>query len=315
MRVAIFTDETGWHTRQLREALRARGAEGRCVDLEHCRIDTEAGWHGLHIPGWKGGLPDAALVRGIAGGSFEQVTKRLAVLHLLESLGVPVYNRPQAIERSVDKASTSARLQAAGVATPAAWALESPLQAERLVRREARAGRALVLKPVFGSQGKGLQRVGWVRDAADAAGRFEALPPPEAVQGLYYLQRYIAAADGRATGHDWRVLVVGGQARAAMQRVSRHWIHNVKQGARCVAAPLTEALARPAEQAAAALGLDYAGVDVIATPEGGLTVLEVNGVAAWRGLQGVTGFNIAEALVEDLLGRRVPAQAGRRDRA
>lgn len=312
MRVAIFTDETGWHTRQLREALRARGAEGRCVDLAHCRIDTAAAWHGLHIPGWGTGLPDAALVRGIAGGSFEQVTKRLAVLHLLESLGVPVYNRPRAIERSVDKASTSARLQAAGVPTPPAWALESPLQAERLLRREAAAGRALVLKPVFGSQGKGLQRVGWVREQAGEAGRFQGLPAPEAVQGLYYLQRYIAAPDGGAQGHDWRVLVIGGQARAAMQRVGRGWIHNVKQGARCMAAPLTEALARPAERAAATLGLDYAGVDLIATPQGP-TVLEVNGVAAWRGLQGVTGFNIAEALVDDLLGRRLPAEAARRE--
>ena len=74
MRVAIFTDETGWHTRQLQRALRRRGAEGRCIDLADCRIDTGAAWHGLAIPGFGRELPDAAIVRGIAGGSFEQVT-------------------------------------------------------------------------------------------------------------------------------------------------------------------------------------------------------------------------------------------------
>jgi tetrahydromethanopterin:alpha-L-glutamate ligase len=79
MRIAIFSDETGWHTRQLQAALRARGAVGRCVDLAECHIDTTgAAPHGLVIPGFGRELPQAALVRGIAGGSFEQVTKRLS---------------------------------------------------------------------------------------------------------------------------------------------------------------------------------------------------------------------------------------------
>ena len=78
--VAIMTDETGWHTRQLQAALRSRGCAGRCIDLADCRIDTTAAWHGLVIPGFGRDLPDAVLVRGIAGGTFEQVTKRLGVL-------------------------------------------------------------------------------------------------------------------------------------------------------------------------------------------------------------------------------------------
>ena len=85
-RIVIMTDEIGWHTRQLQAALRARGAVGRCVDLADCNIDTTAAWHGLVIPGYGRELPDAVLVRGIAGGSFEQVTKRLTVLHALRSM-------------------------------------------------------------------------------------------------------------------------------------------------------------------------------------------------------------------------------------
>ena len=87
MRVAIFTDEVGWHTRQLQAALRLRGAVGRCIDLADCHVDTTAAWHGLVIPGFGRALPDAALVRGIAAGSFEAVTKRLGVLHALRALG------------------------------------------------------------------------------------------------------------------------------------------------------------------------------------------------------------------------------------
>jgi len=125
LRVAIMSDEIGWHTRQLQAALRARGALGRCVDLAACHIDTTAAWHGLVIPGYGRELPDAVLVRGIAGGSFEQVTKRLGVLHALRELGVPVYNDARAIERSVDKSMTSLLLHAARIPAPATWATES----------------------------------------------------------------------------------------------------------------------------------------------------------------------------------------------
>lgn len=299
LRVAIMADETGWHTRQLHAALRARGALGRCVDLADCRIDTTAAWHGLVIPGFGAELPDAVLVRGIAGGTFEQVTKRLGVLHALREHGVPVYNDARAIERSVDKSMTSLLLHAAGIPTPPTWATESTADAQRIVMRESAAGHALVLKPLFGSQGHGLQRVGHID------GVHHALPALDATYGsLAYLQRYIAPVAN--PGHDWRVLVVGGRAVAAMRRVSEHWVHNVAQGARCEPAPLSAELARLAEDAAAALGMDYAGVDLMPSAQGApIQVIEVNGVAAWQGLQRVTPFNIAAALVADLFDRKL----------
>ena len=307
-RVAIMTDEVGWHTRQLQRALRERGVEGRCLDLANCRVDTTQARHGLVLPGFGRTLPDAVLVRGIAGGSFEQVTRRLGILHALRDLGVPVYNDARAIERSVDKAMTSVLLHQAGVPTPPTWALESAQEAQRVVMRESAAGHALVLKPLFGSQGKGLCRVGWVD------GAHVPLPPLRAgYGGLAYLQRFVEAQG--SPGHDFRVLVVGGRARAAMRRVSTHWVHNVAQGARCVAQPLDAgdgpAIARIAEAAARALKMDYAGVDLLPTAEGP-TVLEVNGVAAWQGLQRVTTARIAGLLVDDLLHRRVAASAVQR---
>ena len=311
--LAIMTDATGWHTRQLQAALRARGCIGRCVDLAECRIDTTAAWHGLVIPGFGRELPDAVLVRGIAGGTFEQVTKRLGVLHALRELGVPVYNDARAIERSVDKAMTSLLLHAARIPTPPTWATESQAQAQRIVMREGAAGHALVLKPLFGSQGKGLQLVG------DVQGVHHPLPAIDKGYGsLAYLQRFVPPLT--APGFDWRVLVVGGRAVTAMRRVSAHWVHNVAQGARCEPARLTPELAQLAESAARTLGLDYAGVDLIpaaaragpGTPQGTevIEVIEVNGVAAWQGLQRVTGFNIARAIVDDLLDRKLAGLQG-----
>ena len=300
--IAIMTDATGWHTRQLQAALRARGGVGRCVDLADCRIDTTAAWHGLVIPGFGRELPDAALVRGIAGGTFEQVTKRLGVLHALRELGVPVYNDARAIERSVDKSMTSLLLHAARIPTPPTWATESLAQAQRIAMREGAAGHALVLKPLFGSQGKGLQRVG------DVDGVHHPMPDIDSVAfgALAYLQRFVPPVSN--PGFDWRVLVVGGRAITAMRRVSEHWIHNVAQGAGCAPAGLTPELAQLAQRAAHTLGLDYAGVDLMPS-QSGVQVIEVNGVAAWQGLQRVTGFNIARAIVDDLLDRRLAGTA------
>jgi tetrahydromethanopterin:alpha-L-glutamate ligase len=306
IRIAVMTDEVGWHTRQLQAALRERGAVGRCIDLADCRIDTAASWHGLALPGFGRELPEAVLVRGIAGGSFEQVTKRLGVLHALRELGVPVYNDARAIERSVDKSMTSLLLHAARVPTPATWATESFAEAQRIVTRESAAGHGLVCKPLFGSQGKGLLRVGLVD------GVHQSLPPSAA--GLAYLQRFIEPVS--TPGFDWRVLVIGGRAVSAMRRISDHWIHNVAQGARCEAAVLTGELASLAERAAQALDMDYAGVDLMPSAHGApIQVIEVNGVAAWQGLQRVSGFNIARAIVADLFERKLAAAATRARRA
>ena len=144
----------------------------------------------------------AALPRG----TFEQVTKRLGVLHALRELGVPVYNDARAIERSVDKSMTSLLLHAARIPTPPTWATESLAQAQRIAMREGAAGHALVLKPLFGSQGKGLQLVGQVD------GVHRALPGIDGrrTDRLAYLQRFVPALT--SPGFDWRVLVVGGRA-------------------------------------------------------------------------------------------------------
>jgi tetrahydromethanopterin:alpha-L-glutamate ligase len=303
IRVAVMTDEVGWHTRQLQAALRERGAVGRCIDLADCRIDTALSWHGLALPGFGRELPDAVLVRGIAGGSFEQVTKRLGVLHALRELGVPVYNDARAIERSVDKSMTSLLLHAARVPTPPTWATESFAEAQRIVTRESAAGHALVAKPLFGSQGKGLQRVGLID------GKHHPLPALDA--GLAYLQRFIEPVS--TPGFDWRVLVIGGRAVSAMRRISEHWVHNVAQGARGEAAVLTDELAWLAERAAQALDMDYAGVDLMPSAHGApVQVIEVNGVAAWQGLQRVSGFCIARAIVADLFDRKLAAHSAAR---
>lgn len=298
MTIAIVTDEpNAWHTRELKRAFLAHGRDCRTVDLRQCRIDLSIRPHGLFLPGFARSLPEAAFVRGVPGGTLEQVVLRLDILHALRELGVPVYNDARAIEKSVDKAMTSFLLHRAGVPTPLTFAGEDTASANRLVMRELSAGQALVSKPLFGSQGKGLERI----DAMPAA--------PPLLAGVAYLQRWLPPRGKLFC--DWRVFVVGGRALAGMRRESRHWVTNVARGGQPRPVDLDDAehadLARWAAAASRALGMDYAGVDLMRDADGRACVIEVNGAPAWQGLQRVTDLDIAGALAEDLLGRRLAA--------
>lgn len=297
-RVAIVTDDApGWHGSRLRRALRAHGVDVRFVSLRDCRIDLSHGAHGLFVPGFERCLPDGVIVRGVPGGTLEQIVLRLDVLHALRELGVPVYNDARAIERTVDKGMTSLLLARVGLATPPTCVTESPAAARAFLLRETAAGHAVVAKPLFGSQGVGLRRLVAGMDIPDAA----------ECGGVWYLQRYIETGgrDGAGGWHDWRVFVIGGAAVAAMVRHGATWVNNVARGGRCEPAVLEQQMERMAVRACAAVGADHAGVDLIRGGDGGLEVLEVNGVPAWKGLQSVTRIDIAERLVDDFVSRRL----------
>jgi len=292
--IGILTDDPGWHGRRLARAFAQLGVSVKFASLRDCRVDLEANRWGIVIPGFETRLPDAVFVREIAGGTFEQVTLRLGFLHALGEHGVPVYNSARAIERTVDKSMTSMLLRGAGIATPPTWVSEQPAQARATLMRETAHGHRLVMKPLFGSQGKGLRLL--------AAG--DELPPAEECSGVYYLQRFV---DGDC---DYRVFVIAGQAAAAMVRRGAGWVHNVALGARCEPAVLDGELVHLAERAVHAIGMDYAGVDIMRGRNGSACVIEVNGIPAWRGLQSVTESDIAARLAQDLVTRRL-ALAGR----
>ena len=289
-RIAIFTDDPGWHGKQLKRAFAQKGYQADFLSLMECRIDLSGpDSAGLVLPGFESCLPDGVFVRGISGGTLEQVILRLDYLHLLPKMGVPVYNSVRAIEKSVDKAMTSLLLHQAGIPTPPTWVMESASQARVLLIRELALGHEMVLKPLFGSQGNGLIRMATPAD----------LPSRESYQGVYYLQRYIGSTAG--AWEDYRVLVIGGTSRAAMTRKGTCWINNVAQGASCQVAPTDPELFTLAESATLALGMDYAGVDLMRDSEGRLFVLEVNSIPAWRGLQTVVEDDIATMLANDFI--------------
>jgi len=286
-RVVIFADEPDWHCRRLVAAFERRHATVAVVSLRKCRFELGGGGPGIAISGVETG-PDTALVRNIPNGSFEQVTFRLSLLHALRELGVPVVNDARAIERCVDKSMTTFLLHRAGIPTPDTLVTEDRDAASSW--RETQAG-DLVVKPLFGAQGRGLARIAPGEPLPDAGA--------EPFRGVHYLQRYV----GRERDwHDYRVFVVGGEPIAAMVRHGTSWVTNVARGGACEPAPCSGRLAELAVTAARAVGAAYCGVDLIEDDSRGLVVLEVNSMPAWKGLQSVTEVDIADGIAAHVLG-------------
>ena len=289
-RIAIISARRGWHAKQLRAAIEKQGCAVRFAALQQCAFRLGDSDCDLILPGFEEGLPDGVFVRNVPGGTLQEIVFWLDILHALRELGVPVYNDARMIERSVDKAMTSFLLLHAGIPTPPCWVFSDPAQAQALVKRECDRGHQLVFKPLFGSQGKGLKRID------QPAG----LPDTADTGGIYYLQRFIEC--GGDHRFDWRVFVIGGRAVAAMQRNSVDWVTNIANGAECRPAVLNKRLATLAERAVGRLDMHYGGVDILRDTEGKHWVLEVNSIPAWRGLQGVCRFSIAERLAANFLG-------------
>ena len=163
--IAVITDYPGWHGKELHLAFEARGYRCTNVSLTQCSMNiggvdvSSQPKSSLGIPGFEDELPDGVFVRGVPGGTLEEVVFYLDILHALQELNILVYNNARAVERSVDKGMTSFLLHQAGIATPPTWVGNDVHQAYSFVRKELASGHKVVVKPLFGSQGKNLQLI------------------------------------------------------------------------------------------------------------------------------------------------------------
>jgi RimK family alpha-L-glutamate ligase len=268
----------------LTRAIEARGHTGAIVPYEGL-VASIGLRSGLRSRAAELDCADAVLARIIPSGSLEQIMYRVDALHRLEDRGVRVVNSPGAIERTVDKFWTSSLLEQCGLPTPDTIVCETPEEAFAGFRELG----DVIVKPLFGSMGLGMVRV------SDEEMAFRVFKTIEQIRGVYYLQRAIDH-DGR----DIRAFVIGGRVLGAMERRAEGWRTNLARGGSARAAHLPGEWEALALRAAAAVGAEYAGVDLLPTRDGQVYVIEVNGIPGWQGFQEATGLDVAGALIEHL---------------
>jgi RimK family alpha-L-glutamate ligase len=301
MQIVILSARTGWHTDELCRALAERGHIGVVLPYEGlvARVGGSSRSRvGLTSEQAEILTADAVLARIIPSGSLEQIIYRVDALHWIEEHGVPVMNSPRAIERAVDKFYTDALLHEAGVPTPETVVCETVASAMEAVRamlgREPGPSNAVVIKPIFGSMGHGLVHV------SDPDVAFRVTKSLEQLRSVFYVQRAVDHG-----GRDIRVFVVGGRVIGAIERraPAGEWRTNIARGGTARAFELPSDWEQLALRAVAAMGAEYAGVDLLPSRQGPVFVLEVNAIPGWEGLQRATGLDVAGAVVEHLVSR------------
>jgi ribosomal protein S6--L-glutamate ligase len=285
MRFAVLTAVDSWYFADLR---RAAADRHNLTALSFRALGSRVIGSDIQVESQQASLNafDAALVRTMPPGSLEQVVFRMDALGSLAAAGVPVVNPPRAIECAVDKYLTTARLAGAGLPVPRTVACQT---VEDAMAAFDSLGGDVVLKPLFGSEGRGIARL---NDEAIAERTFRLLVP---MGGILYLQEFVPHH-----GHDLRLLLIGKHVLAARRVNDLDWRTNVSRGATAEAVEPRDEWIQFARRAAEVVGASIAGVDLLPGRDGRIYVIEVNAVPGWRALATALKKDVAAMVLDHL---------------
>lgn len=300
VRIAVLAVADSWYYRDIARAASELGHE--CVRADFTQFTAvigqearEKGPEAREIRHSESSNPqtanrnpqscDVLLVRTMPPGSLEQVVFRMDALARQESEGVRVINSPRSLECAVDKYLTTSKCHAAGLPVPDTIVCETE---DTALAAFAELGGDVVVKPLFGSEGRGILRVS---DPDLALRTFRTL---SRLQAVLYVQRFIPHP-----GYDVRVLVFDGEVLGGMKRYAADgdFRTNVSRRAHAEKHSPTAAECDFALRATAATGAWFAGVDLLYDRDGRCYVIEVNAVPGWKAFSRVNDMDVAKVLL------------------
>ena len=218
---------------------------------------------------------------------------------LLENMGVRVFNSAKAIEICDSKSLTAICLSKAKIKMPKTYLAPKTFEAfgynntEFLKKAGEALGFPMVIKESYGSFG---QQVYLANNFSEAEKIVSEMGAKE-----FIMQEFIAESKGR----DIRVNVVGGKVVAAMLRYSENgdFRSNISNGGKMKAVDITNEQAQLAIDACRAIGLDFAGVDVLFGKNGESIICEVNSNPHFKSTFDCTGVDLSEEIIKYIKGR------------
>ncbi|MHB8970630.1 MAG: ATP-grasp domain-containing protein [Pirellulaceae bacterium] len=284
MRIAVLAAPGSWYLRDLQ---RAAGSQDLVVACAFSQITARLGEVAgprLAAAGTDLTDADALLVRSMPPGTLEQVVFRMNALARVEQQGMLVLNPPRALEIAIDKYLTLALLADAGLLVPPTVTCQTE---EAAMAAFEELGGDVVVKPLFGSEGRGITRIS---DPALAQRAFKLLAQ---LGAAIYLQAYVPHF-----GYDVRVLVIGDQLLAMRRSNPTDWRTNVSRGATTEPIEIDESLRHMARTAVQAIGAPLAGVDLLPARDGHVYILEVNAVPGWKALARTVQRDVARLMLD-----------------
>jgi ribosomal protein S6--L-glutamate ligase len=212
-----------------------------------------------------------------------------AVVRQFEMMHVLTANESQAISRARDKLRSLQLLSRAGIGLPVTSFAHSIKDISGLL--EVVGKPPYVIKLLEGTQGVGVVLAPTLKAAESVIAAFRQL------DANILVQQFVSEAHNT----DLRAFVVGGKVVAAMERVAAagEFRANLHRGGTARHVELSEDETETAITAAATLGLDVSGVDMLRSDEGPL-VIEVNASPGLEGIERASGVDVAGAIVDYL---------------
>jgi ribosomal protein S6--L-glutamate ligase len=285
MRIGVLGNEGSWYVDKICSAAASAGHDVFALQFQQLRAGVRDNISQLHMGDIDATGLDAIIVRTMPAGSLEQVVCRMDFLAAVAATGVCIINDPKAIECAVDKYLTTQKLAAAGIRVPDTVVCED---SDAALEAFEDLGGDVVVKPLFGAEGRGIMRV----DHPELALRtFRTL---ERLQATIYLQRF-----NRGSLTDIRILLLDGKLVGCMKRSPSNgdFRANAAQNAACQAWQPTRAELDLALQAAIVTGCVFAGVDLMYNEHEQPMVIEVNAVPGWKALEKSCGIDVPQTLI------------------
>jgi RimK family alpha-L-glutamate ligase len=272
-RFAIVASNVNSTNRGLLEAAATLGLDALVVSPERAARQLRTG--------------DIALGRLDVLPTLTGLEPGLETLRSLEERGVLVLNRAGALVAAHDKLMTALRLAARG--------LPHPRTAYVGTAADPAFGFPVVVKPRFGSWGRD---VALCRDDAALERHLSRLR-----RRAWFRRHGVLVQELiRPQGFDLRIVVAAGEIVGSVKRVAApgEWRTNIALGGRRTAVDPPPQARLIALGAAAALGTDLVGVDLLPDGDGGWVVLELNGAADFTPEYSLPGEAVFERAVEML---------------
>ncbi len=223
--------------------------------------------------------------------------KDILLARFLKQQGIPVFNDPEVIETCDNKANQYIQLAKHNIPMPKtivapkvypSFSIEHSGYYENVLEE---LGLPMIIKEGRGSFGMKVYLIETKEAFYDKVKQLEGVD--------YVFQAFVATSKGR----DIRVNIVGDQVVAAMYRHSEtDFRANITNGGTAEVVELTEAQAKLAVKAAKAVGAEFAGVDLLFGDHEEPIICEVNAAAHIRNILNVTGINVADAMIDYIIG-------------
>lgn len=274
-----------YSTHRLVKAAISRGHKVRVINPLRCYMNITSSNPMVHYRDES--LDDFNVIIPRIGASITYYGT--AILRQFEMMGVYSLNESTSITRSRDKLRCFQILSRSGIGLPITSYAHSSRMTEKIITMVGDA--PCVIKLIEGTQGKGVILADTHKAAESVIDGFRQM------KAHFLVQEFIKESNGQ----DIRAFVVGDKVVASMMRTAKEgeFRSNLHRGGTAKPVAISPEEAAMAVNAAKALGLNVAGVDLLRSSRGPL-ILEVNSSPGLQGIETSTGLDIASMIIEHL---------------